>query len=923
MKKHLLLFCFFLITALPISAQYFGGFSSDIFWREIETPHLRIVFSAGMESQAKRVANEIEFYISKEEEKQAVKLRKINLVINNQGVVSNGYVTSMPYHSMFFTQAPQDANLLGTQDWLTSLAVHEYRHVWQYNQMRSGWSKFLYGLWGDEGWGTFSYLVFPNWYFEGDAVLSETKYTNSGRGRLPHFTLTQRALALDSVRTKYKLVRNGSFKRELPSHYEFGYNLLAYGEKKYGEGFWPKVVKKASRLGGFTYSFSKAIKSYSGRSASALYDSMLVDYSAHVRSSSKLRKTTASELLTPSAQTVTNYYQSCFETDSTLLLLKDSYKGLLAFYRFNLHSKKEQKLLEVGFLENQCFSYANGTLIWTEQKHDVRRLNTEYSVIKKLNLKSGKQTALTKTGRYFSPALHPHKNELAVVSCDIYQHYALKIISSTNGLELLAPEQLRFVGGEQVSSPTYSDEGNSLIFILKKNSKLALFEYNFDTKLLLQLTDYSSHAITNPVAKASKVYFSASYQGQDDIFCVDRNSKQLSVLVSSRIGAYLPAVSIDGSHLVFSNYSLSGYYLQTLALNDSLLEPFVFEEPKDQNFYAANIYANDTLRLDSISQQDYAVASYRKSQHAINIHSWGPSVGSDDLNGLEINSNNVLNDLSIAAGVYYSNTEELGFTGVDVVYGGLFPELNFNYLTAQHPEFDLDILEAGIALPFDFSTPVYSKNLRLHAGLFNQTYDLFTELYAFKGMSASFAYSNYKLPARLQVAPRKGFSVDLSLKDGLLNDFDEVSEYVFNAELYLPGLAQTHAASLQYAGKTQNFDGFFQDGMTYARGFNRPDSDFMSYDKYSVNYQFPLCYPDAGINGFFFLKRIRVNLFADLAQARMFDLSKINYKGYGAEFYFDMNWFNLITLPIYVRYVRLHEPYAGQAFEFGANVVTF
>jgi hypothetical protein len=99
---------------------------------------------------------------------------------------------------------------------------------------------------GDRGWDAYNLLIFPDWYFEGDAVFSETKYSISGRGRVPNFSLTQRAMALDSVNYKYMKVRNGSYKRELPDYYEYGYNLLAYGTKKFGEEGWQRVVKKAS-----------------------------------------------------------------------------------------------------------------------------------------------------------------------------------------------------------------------------------------------------------------------------------------------------------------------------------------------------------------------------------------------------------------------------------------------------------------------------------------------------------------------------------------------------------------------------------------------------------------------------------------------------------------------------------------------------
>lgn len=922
MKKAYLLFFFCIFISLPVSSQYFGGFSSSIEWRELETAHMRLIFPISMSSQAQQLANEIEYYISKEQIAHRVKLRKINIILNNQGVVSNGYVSSVPYHSMFFAQAPQDANMLGTHHWLSGLAVHEYRHVWQLNQMFSSWGKAFYFLWGDQGWAAFTSLVFPNWYFEGDAVFSETKYSNSGRARVPHFSLLSRALVLDSIVPSYKLVRNGSYKKNLPNHYEFGYQLLAYGEQRYGVEFWPNIVNKASRLSGCTYSFSKAIARYSGLSAVDFYDSMQVNYSKHTLQKMKLRTCSSSENICKQSTTVTNYYQSFYETDSTLLVLKNSFKDLLAVYRLNLNTKLEQKIVELGYLDSPHFAYAHDILLWSETKHDIRRWNTEYSIVKMKNLRTGKQKSISANSRYFSPSVHPTKNEAVVVSCTPNQQYSLHIISLENGRLLAVPDSMQFKQGELLSSPVYTEDGNALVFILKKNSRLALFEYDFETKQINQLTPYTTHTITRPVAKASKVYFSASFDGQDDIFSVHRKTKQLNRVLISRLGAYAPVILADSTVMVYSNFTSSGFNLQQATLSDSIEESFQFEDSIQANFYGASIFNKQDFVRDSVSRVLYPVKLYDKTKHALNIHSWGPASTSDDLSGLELSSNNVLNDLSVAAGLYYSSADKFSYTGFDISYGGLYSMLNLNYLYSNNSQYTLDVLEANLILPLDFSSPRYSKNLSLKAGLITQRYDLFTELYAFDGTQAEFAFSYYKYPARLQVAPRVGLDVSVSFKDGLLNDFYSIGESVFNTQLYLPGLFKTHAASFKYSTKTQDFDGFFQDGMSYARGFNRPDSVFANYKLYAVNYQLPICYPDAGINGFFFLKRIRLNLFADFAQASLFDAAKLQYSSYGFETYFDVNWFNLLEVPIFVRYVRLQKPSIGQVFEFGAKVVS-
>lgn len=76
---------------------------------------------------------------------------------------------------------------LGSTNWTDNLAVHEYRHVHQFSNFRKGASKLLYLLAGQEGQSLANAASIPDWFFEGDAVYTETKYLEQGRGRLPYF----------------------------------------------------------------------------------------------------------------------------------------------------------------------------------------------------------------------------------------------------------------------------------------------------------------------------------------------------------------------------------------------------------------------------------------------------------------------------------------------------------------------------------------------------------------------------------------------------------------------------------------------------------------------------------------------------------------------------------------------------------------
>ena len=120
--------------------------------------------------------------------------QKINIVFQNQTTIANGYVQLAPFRSEFQLTPEQNSFDLGSLPWQKLLAVHEYRHVQQFNNFRVGVSAGLYYLFGEGGQALANSLAVPNWFWEGDAVYQETLVTDQGRGRLPYFFNSYRAL---------------------------------------------------------------------------------------------------------------------------------------------------------------------------------------------------------------------------------------------------------------------------------------------------------------------------------------------------------------------------------------------------------------------------------------------------------------------------------------------------------------------------------------------------------------------------------------------------------------------------------------------------------------------------------------------------------------------------------------------------------
>ncbi|HEY0433633.1 MAG TPA: hypothetical protein VGC95_07160, partial [Chitinophagaceae bacterium] len=264
MLRPILTVSFLVTFCAAIHGQEFGGNPASTRWKQINTDTARIIFPAGIDSVAQRVATIVHWLARNNPAPLGNALHKVNIVLQTQTVIPNAYVSLAPFRSEFFLTPSLNNFDEGSVGWPEALAVHEFRHVEQFNNFRRGLNRVIYYLFGEEGLLVGVNAAIPDWFFEGDAVYNETVTTSQGRGRLPSFTNDYKSLWLAHKRYSWMKLRNNSLKDYVPDHYRLGYLLVNYGREKYGLDFWSKVTSDASAFRGLFYPFQKAIKRYTG-----------------------------------------------------------------------------------------------------------------------------------------------------------------------------------------------------------------------------------------------------------------------------------------------------------------------------------------------------------------------------------------------------------------------------------------------------------------------------------------------------------------------------------------------------------------------------------------------------------------------------------------------------------------------------------
>lgn len=132
-------------------------------------------------------------------------------------------------------------------------------------------------------------------------------------------------------------------------------------------------------------------------------------------------------------------------------------------------------------------------------------------------------------------------------------------------------------------------------------------------------------------------------------------------------------------------------------------------------------------------------------------------------------------------------------------------------------------------------------------------------------MVASLQYGNNVRRSQLDLIPRWGYALKASAAG---NPFDSRYNTTWSgfARVYIPGLARHHGLSISAAGMKQDGKGTFN--LTLMDILPRGYDPFYPkrYVGGSANYYFPVAYPDAGISGVVFLKRIWMTAGVDYAR---------------------------------------------------------
>ena len=930
-------FTFLILSFSFLSAQEFGGNPPSIKWKQINTDTARVIFPVGMDSSAQKVGSIIHFLAAKNNS-LGKGLNKINIVLQNQSTIANAYVGLGPYRSEFFLTPSFNNFDIGSIPWAEGLAFHEYRHVQQFSNFRVGLSKLMYYLAGEDGLALAINAAVPDWFYEGDAVYNETVHTEQGRGRIPFFTNQYKSLWLDKKHYSWMKLRNGSLKDYVPNHYPLGYLLVNYGYEKYGSDFWGKVTKDAASFKALFYPFQNSIKKHTGLDYKTFRQQAFDHYKLNSdmqqksspRAEEKLNQGTEvgeQKITTPTLGYVTNYFFPYHLDNGSLLYLKSSYRKRPAFVIKDNSGEHVLRVKDISLDEQ--YSYRNGKIVYSAYKPDARWGWRNYGEIRLLDVKSGNQQTITYKTKYFTPDINNDGSKIVAVNYKADGKCELHVLDATSG------SLLKNIESSEISvftDPKFIDDSSIVACARFRDGQMSLVRADISGSLI-RLTPPSYHVIGFPNVQNDKVYFTASFEGNDEVFMLQLSDKKIFQVSNSSTGNYF--VNASGKNLVYSNFTADGYQLKEISIDKIALkeiDPSAFQAPAN-HFPVAKESNYNGLGLKDIATRNFQTNKYKKGTKLLNFHSWRPYY-EDPVFTYTLYGQNILNTLQTELYYLYNQNENTNAVGFNTTYGAWFPYLSagaeytfkrtdtLNNITREWDQLDTRI---GLNIPLDLSGGRSFRNLNFGSSyIFRFEYntgpnkDLFAEN-NFSYLSHFINYSQQVQMARQHIFPRLGYNFSLQYRHAI-SKYDSY-QFFSSGHIYLPGFFSNHSVVLDGAFQQRDtFRVLFSNRFPYSRGYNETYLSRMW--KLGANYHFPIWVPDWGFGNILYIQRIRANAFYDFTRVYSRDKTvSADQRSAGGEIYFDTNWWNQYPLTFGFRVsTRLDEDLVtgqkGTFFEF-------
>ena len=876
--SFLLCGCFFFFFA-SASAQYYitGQDPGSLKWLQIKTGKFKVIYPESYGEAGPEFARALDDACSKLSTIYPEVKFRIPVIVHNYTTESNGYVAWAPSRMEVYPTPEQNSIPLDAN---TQLAIHELTHVFQMESLNKGFTKALSFVAGQQVTGIVSALL-PLWYLEGEAVFTESVLTESGRGRSASFQKQLKALMVEKGSVyKYDKIVNGSFRNFVPNYYQSGYQMMAWSYLKYDPLLWRKALdltgKAPFTVNPVNFSLRKNASLTKKKLFTEAFDTLKTLWTYDDRESGS----ETYEALNPAkGKKYVNYYSPVLAGKDSVIAIRTSLSETPSFVLIRPSQKTEKQIHVPGYSYPWFISYGKGRLAWVEIHSDPRWENRTWSVIKIMDLNTGKTSQLASKTRYMSASISADGNYIAATENTIDNRNNLVILDAWNGFKLHtvpAPENA------SLQRPQWDDTGKMLSVICLNKQGEGIISYSLNDKTWNTLIEPGNNDIQSSCIRNDSLFFVSSSSGTDNIY-LRKPDKSVVPLTRSRFGT--SDLNMNGYLLLFSDYSSSGNNICYTTLPTGQANE---EITSNELSYLIDRIKPGKKPSDAVTENDYTPVPYRKWKNLFRFHSWMPfyadieEVQSDPASikpGFTLMSQNNLSTLISSFGYEYSDDRHKLHTSIKwlgwyIVYETRLDFGDSPYVEKfQQPVDDPADITNGLQwtnklyLPLTFRGGRFTQYLYLEASsAYRNDYIYVKEKAAYdKGqneLTGRLYFSNYHRSAVRDIFPKWAQTIDASYSFYPFDTDIYGDVLTVKTSFYLPGFLNDNGFKLRLEAEKQNPEKYIFGNRThFSRSYDNIISKEIQFG--SVDYFMPLLYPDLNISSLLYFTRIRSQFFYD------------------------------------------------------------
>jgi hypothetical protein len=537
----------------------------ELEWRTIDTPHFTIHYHIPLGVLARRVATVAERAHAVLSEVMGYEAdRRTHVVLSDESDSANGSAIAVPYNQIqLFATAPPSMSPLGDyDDWLNTLVSHEHTHIVHLDQW-SGISSFINILLGKVYAPNH---VQPRWILEGVATWQESERTAGGRLRSSIFdmymrmdVLEDRFFDLDQVTNLADRWPHGNVWYLYGSQFieyianRFGREAIATMARDYGDSFIPWGVNRTARRA-------------TGHDMVELYEDFRVDRRRHYRA---MRDRVVSSGRVE-GERITFHGEIArlprFLRDGRVAYWRADGQSNSQLVHFDLDTPRDQSSWGRVGGEPGWSAHPSGRAIYYSRSDNYRDIYFFHDVFRQ-DLETGRIDRLTHGMRAREPDVSQDGRRIAfTTNAAGTTHLMIAELRDVAGTARRLLRNRRF---DQVFDPRFSPDGRSIAISRWRHGGYRDVQIvDVETGRVTEVTDDRAQD-TNPIwsSDGDTIYFSSDRTGIANIYAHHLPSGSQRQITNVIAGAYQPAISPDGRHLVYVGYTSYGFDLFHLDLS--------------------------------------------------------------------------------------------------------------------------------------------------------------------------------------------------------------------------------------------------------------------------------------------------------------------------------------------------------------------